>query len=68
MDTSFNNISGTLSIKTSDLVNAMESMETNSRVTSFSSSSSALKSNPIIFSLAAEVASSATKKKLNQQH
>ena len=48
-----------MSIKTSDLVDATEAMETNSRVTYFSSSSYALKSNPIISFLAADVASSA---------
>ena len=32
----FNNISGTLSIKTSDLVEVMEAMQTNLRVTYFS--------------------------------
>ena len=55
----FNNISWTFSIKTSDLVDAMEVMETNSRVTYFSSSSFTIKNNPIISSLAADVASSA---------
>ena len=52
----FNNTSWTLSIKTSDLVDAMEAMQTNSRVTYFSWSSHALKKNPIISFLAADVA------------
>ena len=55
----FNNTSWTLSINPSDLVDAMELMETNSRVTSFSSSTYALKNNPMISFLAADVAYSA---------
>ena len=51
----FKDIFWTLSIKTSNLVDAMEAMETNSRVTYFSSSSYTLKNNPIISFLAADV-------------
>ena len=55
----FNNTSWTLSSNPSDLVDAMEAMEANSRVTSFSSSTYALKNNPMISFLAANIAYSA---------
>ena len=55
----FNKISWTLSIKMSDFVNETEAIETNSITTSFFSSSYALRNNPIISFLAADVASSA---------
>ena len=55
----FNKIPWTLSIKTSDFVDETEAIETNSITTSFFSLSYALRNDPIISFLAADVASSA---------